>query len=78
MARHNHPTRNIKGKLTDRYDMDVCWLPSKPHIKAIVVHPLKVIYRNVEAYPWAQETKEIHNANDALLRLIEAQRWYAQ
>ncbi len=75
MARRNHPTHVIKGKLTDRYDTDVCWLPDKPHIKAVVVHPLKVIFRNMDAYPWAFEKKEVRSCDDPLFRAATRDRW---
>ena len=73
MARHAHPRR--KADLTERYDTDVCFLPRLAAYATIIVHPLKTIYTNMDAAPWAHETKEIHRFDDELLEQIGGRAW---
>lgn len=72
MARHNYPKRK-RTTLEDRFDTDVVSLPRLPHIDRLIVVPLKTIYRNIDAAPWATEVKKITKFDDRLLDMIMEQ-----
>lgn len=69
MARRNRPRRS-RRMISRRYDSDVCFLPEMAGVARITAHPLKTIFRNMDAAPWAREDKEIFNPNDPLLHAI--------
>lgn len=75
MARHNHPKHSRRRTdISDRYDTDICFMPHRSHIRTVVAHPLKTIFRNADAAPWAYEKKEIHRFDDDCLRFIMRQK----
>lgn len=52
MGRHNHiERRNIAA----HYDTDVIFRTDLPHVRIIVDHTRKTVFRNVEALPNAEE-----------------------
>ena len=74
MSRRNRPRHNCRSIISQRYDSDVCFLPGMPGVKRIIAHPVKTIYRNIDAAPWAWEERIIRNPDDGLLREIEEGR----
>lgn len=73
MARRNYPKKRKQMTLEDRFDTDVCFLPNHPEIDRIIAVPLKTIYRNVDAAPWAEEVVTVRSFDDRLLDLIQQQ-----
>ena len=74
MSRHNRPRRSRRSIISQRYDTDVCFMPHLPWVRQIIAHPVKTIYRNIDAAPWAWEEKEIRSPEDTMLRRIEEGR----
>jgi hypothetical protein len=73
MPRRNHIKHPHRPSLEDRYDTDVCSLPRHPHIDRIIVPPMKTIYRNIDACPWAEDVVTVRRFDDELLELIQQQ-----
>ena len=71
MPRHNRPKR--RPKLEDRFDTDVCSLPRHRHIDRVICIPMKTIYRNTEAAPWAQDVYTARSTEDPIMRRIMEQ-----
>ena len=73
MPRRNHIKHPHRPSLEDRYDTDVCSMPQHPHIDRIIAVPLKTIFRNADAAPWATEVYTARKFDDKLLDLIRKQ-----
>ena len=73
MPRRNHAKHPARPALEDRYDTDVCFLPNRPDIDRVICVPLKTIFRNADAAPWATEVYTARKFDDNLLRLIQKQ-----
>lgn len=73
MPRRNHTKHPRRPSLEDRYDTDVCSLPQHPHIDRVIVVPLKTIFRNMDACPWAEDVVTVKKFDDRLLELIRRQ-----
>lgn len=65
--KHKHPAR---PRIEDRFDTDVCSIPHRPEIDRLIVIPLKTIFRNMDAAPWATDVRTIKKFDDELLELI--------
>lgn len=72
MPRHNRP-KHSRTSLEDRFDTDVCALPNHIHIDRVICVPLKTIFRNTEAAPWAQDVHTARDIDDPIMRRIMAQ-----
>lgn len=77
MPRRNRAKHPARPRMEDRFDTDVCFLPNRPHIDRIIAVPLKTIFRNADAAPWATEVYTARKFDDKLLELIRRQteRW---
>lgn len=73
MPRRNHIKHPRCPSIEDRFDTDVCFLPHRPEIDRIIAVPLKTIFRNMDAAPWATEVYTARKFDDNLLRLIQKQ-----
>lgn len=73
MARRNYPKR--RRSIEDRFDTDVVSLPQHPEIDRLIVVPMKTIYRNTDAAPWAEEVKVIRSFDDDMMHLLSQQGW---
>lgn len=69
MGRHNH-RKNRRPGIADRWDSDYIDLPEHPEISRIHAVPLKTVYRNIAAAPWAREVYEIRSWNDPMMDII--------
>ncbi len=63
-----HPRR--KNTLQDRFDLDYVNLPEYPDIERVIVLPLKTIFRNLDAAPWAQETVVVRSLDSHLMQMV--------
>lgn len=70
MGRHNHTRRHRKPSIADRWDSDYIDLPEYPEIGRIHAAPLKTVYHNIAAGPWAQEVYEIRSWDDPMMQII--------
>ena len=73
MPRRNRAKHPARPRLEDRFDTDVCFLPNRPDIDRIIVPPLKTIFRNIDACPWAEDVVTVRRFDDELLDLIRRQ-----
>lgn len=73
MPRRNHIKHPQRPRIEDRFDTDVCFLPHRPEIDRVICVPLKTIFRNMDAAPWATATYTARKFNDQLLKLIQKQ-----
>ena len=73
MPRRNHTKHKRFNIIRDRYDTDVCSLPHRPEIDRIICVPLKTVFRNLDAAPWATATYTAKKFDDQLLKLIQKQ-----
>lgn len=70
MSRHNHIQGKKRQSMADRFDSDYIDLPERPDITRIYAVPLKTVYHNIAAAPWAHETYTVQNWSDPLMDLI--------
>ena len=68
MPRRNYPKRSEQRQ--EHFASDVCSIPGRPEIATLIVVPLKMVYHNTAAAPWATEAHIIHKFDDRLLELI--------
>lgn len=70
MSRHNHIRGKKRQSMADRWDSAYIDLPEFPEIGRIHAVPLKTVYRNIAAAPWAREVYEIRSWNDPMMQII--------
>lgn len=73
MPRRNRAKHPARPRPEDRFDTDVCFLPNRPDIDRIIAVPLKTIFRNADAAPWAEDVVTVRRFDDELLELIRRQ-----
>ena len=73
MPRRNHMKHPQRQRIEDRFDTDVCFLPHRPEIDRVICVPLKTIYRNMDAGPWAEDVYTVRSIDDPIAREIMRQ-----
>lgn len=63
-----HPRR--RSTIQDRFDIDYTNLPEYPNIDRVIVLPLKTIYKNLDAAPWADEPVVVRSLESPLMQLV--------
>lgn len=69
MGRHNH-RKNRKPGIADRWDSDYIDLPEHPEISRIHTVPLKTVFHNIAAAPWAMEIYTAQSWSDPMMDII--------
>lgn len=70
MGRHNHIQGKKRQSMADRFDSDYIDLPEHPEITRIYAVPMKTVYHNIAAAPWADSIYTAQSWEDPMIKII--------
>lgn len=70
MARRNYPKRGRRTRLEDKFDRDYAHLPEYPQYTTITIIPMKTIFINMDAAPWANDFHVARSENDPVAKKL--------
>lgn len=70
MGRRNYPKRRCRTRPEERFDRDYVSLPEYPQYTTITIIPMKTIYINMDAAPWANDFYVARSCSDPVARKV--------
>ena len=70
MPRRNKSKHSQHLRAEGRFDTDICYLPCCTHVERVSCYPLKTIYRNMDAVPWAEDVYAVRSMDDPVAKQI--------